>query len=138
MQITGLTILDPVIAIGVALIIVKAAWDILHKSFGGIIDTGLPADEEKIIVETLAEHRGELVDFHQIRSRKAGAERFVDLHLVMPRALSVEEAHRMCDHLEADLKRKLPRLEITLHVEPCDDDCSKCSITCETRREPST
>ncbi len=137
-QITGLTILDPIIAIGVALIIVKAAWDILHKSFGGIIDTGLPADEEKIIVETLAEHRGELVDFHQIRSRKAGAERFVDLHLVMPRALSVEEAHRMCDHLEADLKRKLPRLEITLHVEPCDDNCPECSITCETRREPST
>jgi len=136
-QFTGLKILDPIVAIGVALIIVKAAWDILRKSFGGIIDTGLPPEEEKIIIDTLAEHRGQLVDFHEIRTRKAGAERFVDLHLVMPGTLSVEEAHRMCDHLEADLKRRLPRLEITLHVEPCDDSCQECAMTCSSRRADS-
>jgi len=134
-QLTGLDILDPIIAIGVALVIVKAAWDILKKSFGGIIDTGLPPDEEKIIVDTLDEHRGELVGFHQIRTRKAGAQRFLELHLVMPRTISVEEAHKMCDHLETDLRRRLPRLEVSLHVEPCDDDCPKCAATrCGARR----
>ena len=134
-QITGLTILDPIIAIGVALIIVKAAFDILKKSFGGIIDTGLPPEEEKLIVDTLAEHRGELVGFHQIRTRKSGAQRFVELHLVMPRTISVEEAHRMCDHLEADLKQRLPRLEISLHVEPCADNCPECAVECGARHE---
>ena len=136
-QITGLTILDPIIAIGVALIIVKAAFDILKKSFGGIIDTGLPPEEEKLIVDTLAEHRGELVGFHQIRTRKSGAQRFVELHLVMPRNISVEEAHRMCDHLEADLKERLPRLEISLHVEPCADDCPECAVECGARQANS-
>ncbi|APV45398.1 cation diffusion facilitator family transporter [Dehalogenimonas formicexedens] len=133
-QFTGLKILDPIIAIGVALIIVKAAWDILRKSFGGIIDTGLPPEEEKIIIDTLAEHKSQLVDFHEIRTRKSGAERFADLHLVMPGTLSVDEAHKMCDHLEADLKRRLPRLEITLHVEPCDDSCKSCEMSCDSRR----
>ncbi|XUX00273.1 MAG: cation diffusion facilitator family transporter [Dehalogenimonas sp.] len=137
-QFTGFKILDPIVAIGVAIIIVKAAWDILKKSFGGIIDTGLPPEEEKIIVDTLAEHKGQLVDFHEIRTRKSGAERFVDLHLVMPGALSVEEAHQMCDHLEADLKRRLPRLEITLHVEPCDDSCKSCEMSCGARRTENT
>ncbi len=135
-QLTGLTVLDPIVAIGVALIIVKAAWDILQKSFGGIIDTGLPPEEEKIIVDTLAEHRGELVGFHQIRTRKSGAQRFVELHLVMPRTISVEEAHRMCDHLEADLRERLPRLEISLHVEPCADDCPDCAVECGARKTP--
>ena len=133
-QITGLTILDPIIAIAVALIIFKAAWDILHKSFGGIIDTGLPPSEEKIIVDTLAEHRGQLVGFHEIKTRKAGAQRFVELHLVMPKNISVEQAHNMCDHLEFDLKKRLPRLEISLHVEPCEDDCEPCEVSCGARR----
>jgi cation diffusion facilitator family transporter len=137
-QITGLKILDPIVAIGVALIIVKAAWDILRKSFGGIIDTGLPPEEEKIIVDTLAEHRGQLVNFHEIRTRKAGAQRFVELHLVMPATLSVGEAHGMCDHLEADLKRKLPRLEITVHVEPCEDECKGCDMVCKSRRDAAS
>ena len=133
-HLTGFTILDPIIAIGVALLIVKAALDILKKSFGGIIDTGLPPEEEQIIVETLAGHRGELAGFHEIKTRKAGAQRFVELHLVMPRVASVAEAHRMCDHLEADLKRKLPRLEVSLHVEPCDEDCPECcDIECPGR-----
>ena len=136
-QLTGIKILDPIVAIGVALIIVKAAWDILIKSFGGIIDTGLPPEEEKIIVETLAEHRGQLVGFHEIRTRKAGAQRFVELHLEMPGSASVEEAHQMCDHLEADLKKRLPRLEITLHVEPCSDKCGTCDMTCESRKVDS-
>ena len=135
-QITGLKILDPIVAIGVALIICKAAWDILHKSFGGIIDSGLPPEEEKIIIDTLAEHRGQLVGFHEIRTRKAGAQRFVELHLEMPGDISVEAAHQMCDHLEADLKKRLPRLEISLHVEPCGDKCDVCDMTCDSRQAP--
>jgi cation diffusion facilitator family transporter len=134
-QFTGLTVLDPIIAMAVALIIIKAAYDILKKSFGGIVDTGLPDGEEKLIAEVLREHRAQLTGFHSLRTRKAGAQRFAELHLVMPRAASVEEAHRMCDHLENDLRERLPRLEITLHVEPCDEECEECEVVCGERRE---
>lgn len=134
-QFTGLTVLDPIIAMAVALIIIKAAYDILKKSFGGIVDTGLPDGEEKLIADVLREHRAQLTGFHSLRTRKAGAQRFAELHLVMPRAASVEEAHRMCDHLENDLRERLPGLEITLHVEPCDQECKECEVVCGERRE---
>lgn len=135
-QITGLKILDPVVAIAVALIIIKAAYDILKKSFGGIVDTGLPPEDEKIINDIFKEHRQQLAGFHDLRTRKAGAQRFAELHVVMPRDITVEKSHQICDHLEADLKKRLPRLEITLHVEPCDDDCPECQVNCDSRKAP--
>jgi cation diffusion facilitator family transporter len=139
-QLTGLEILDPVIAIFVALIIIKAAYDILRKSFGSIVDTGLPDEEQAVIADIINAHREKLAGFHGLRTRKAGSQRFAELHLVMPRYLSVDEAHRVCDHLEEDLKSRLPMLEITLHVEPCEDEnCPLCAVTCperKTRKKP--
>ncbi|TFG46522.1 MAG: cation transporter, partial [Dehalococcoidia bacterium] len=79
-QLTGLEILDPLIAIVVATIIIKAAYDILRKSFGGIVDTGLPADEEEVISQIIAAHRQKLAGFHDLRTRKAGSNRFAELH----------------------------------------------------------
>ncbi|ADJ25422.1 cation diffusion facilitator family transporter [Dehalogenimonas lykanthroporepellens BL-DC-9] len=139
-QITGWQLLDPLVAIGVALIIIKAAWDILHKSFGGIIDTALPEEERQAIAGVIDAHRRNLAGFHSLRTRKAGSQRFAELHLVVSRHLSVDEAHQLCDHLEADLAEKLPRLEITLHVEPCqDDDCPICAVpACAHRQTPDT
>ena len=138
-QITGWQILDPLVAVAVALIILKAAWDIFHKSFGGIIDTGLPEADRKAIADIIDAHRKRLAGFHDLRTRKAGSQRFAELHLVVPRYLSVDEAHRLCDHLEADLSAKIPRLEITLHVEPCEDeDCPVCAIpACDHRLKPA-
>ncbi|AKG54282.1 cobalt-zinc-cadmium resistance protein [Dehalogenimonas sp. WBC-2] len=135
-QITGLKMLDPVVAIAVGLIIIKAAYDILKKSFGDIVDTGLPPEDEKIIVGILKEHRQQLAGFHGLRTRKAGAQRFAELHVVMPRDITVEKSHQICDHLESELKKRLPRLEITLHVEPCDDDCPECQVSCDSRKSP--
>jgi divalent metal cation (Fe/Co/Zn/Cd) transporter len=70
-----------------------------------------------------------------VRSRRAGSERFVELHLVMPRDVTVEKAHEMCDHLEQDIKTKLPNSSIMIHVEPCDEnDCVRCDIeVCDLR-----
>ena len=61
-----------------------------------------------------------MVAFHELRTRKAGSQRYIDLHLVMPRNVNVEEAHRMCDHLEQDIEKRLSRTNVTIHVEPCD------------------
>jgi len=131
---TGLNVLDPIIALAVALLILKAAYDVLRKSFGGLIDVKLPEAEENAIRSCIVEHSGELVGFHELRTRKAGSQRYIDLHLVMPKNASVEEAHRMCDHLEQDIETRLPHSSVTIHVEPCSIECNQCSVSCNLRR----
>jgi cation diffusion facilitator family transporter len=131
-QLTGvnLNILDPITAILVSLLIAKAAFDITRKSFGGLLDVKLPQIEEDGIRSCIMEHNCQLVAFHDLRTRKAGSHRYIDLHLVMPKNASVEEAHRVCDHLEQDIRNRLPRTQVTIHVEPCATECDRCSVSC--------
>jgi cation diffusion facilitator family transporter len=125
---TDLAIIDPIIALLVSLVIFKSAYDVLRKSFGGLIDVRLPETEENIIKSAIMEHIGELVDFHALRTRKAGRQRYIDLHVVMPKDISIETAHRMCDHLEQDIKSKLQHASVMIHVEPCSEKYEQCPI----------
>ena len=131
---TGLNILDPIIAILVALFILKVSYDVFRKSFGGLIDIKLPEAEEAEIKSCIIEHYSSVVSFHELRTRKAGSQRYIDLHLVMPKDASVEEAHRMCDHLEQDIKDRVPHTSVTIHVEPCGIECDQCTVICNLRR----
>jgi len=130
---TGLNILDPIIALGVALLILKAAYDVMRKSFGKLVDVRLPLTEENEIKSSIMEHGCQIAGFHDLRTRKAGSWRYIDLHLVMPKNASVEETHQVCDHLEQDIKSRLPRTNITIHVEPGDIECDQCSVSCTLR-----
>jgi len=132
---TNLAIIDPIIALLVSLVIFKSAYDVLRKSFGGLMDVRLPEIEENIIRAAIMEHVGELVEFHQLRTRKAGSQRYIDLHLVMPKGTSLEGAHRMCDHLEQDIKNKLHQASVTIHVEPCDGKCDQCPVPPDLRHD---
>ncbi|MEW6034692.1 MAG: cation diffusion facilitator family transporter, partial [Chloroflexota bacterium] len=130
-RLTGLTILDPIVAIGVAALVVKAAYDITRKALGGLMDVKLPPEEEAVIRSAIEEHGAEVVGFHALRTRRVGSLRHVDLHLVMARDASVESAHRMCDHIEVDVASRLRNVSITIHVEPCSTtECSKCAVLC--------
>jgi len=133
---TGLSIIDPILAILVALFIFKVAYDVLRNSFGGLVDVKLPEAEEDNIKLAITEHfGGEVVNFHKLRTRKAGSQRYVDLHLIMPKDTSLKEAHRICDRLEEDIESKLGNTNVTIHVEPCDENCDWCSFTCERRKD---
>jgi cation diffusion facilitator family transporter len=127
---TGLTILDPIIALAVAGLILKTGYDVLRRSFGGLIDVKLPEAEEAVIRACIMKYNYRMVAFHDLRTRKAGSYRYIDLHLVMPKNESVEEAHRVCDRLEKDIRKRLPRAHITIHVEPCTTECDQCSVAC--------
>jgi cation diffusion facilitator family transporter len=129
-RITGLNILDPIIAIAVVIFILKTAYDVIRKSFPHLIDVRLPADEEELIESTMREHMGELVGFHSLRTRKAGSERYIELHMIMARDASVERAHKLCDHLEEEIKSRLPHSDVMIHVEPCDRECDSCPDNC--------
>jgi cation diffusion facilitator family transporter len=134
-RITKWEILDPIIALIMSGFVIKSGYSVVIRAFRELTDYSLPKEEQEILNKCIREHFGQLVSYHSVRSRRAGSERFVDLHMVMPRDVTVEVAHTMCDHLEKDIKEKLPNSNVTIHVEPCnDDDCVRCEITvCDLR-----
>ena len=72
----------------------RIAYPIMKRSFGGLMDTTLPKAEEDVIISCIRERRGQLVGFHKLRTRKAGSQRYIDLHLVVPKQASVERSAR--------------------------------------------
>jgi cation diffusion facilitator family transporter len=121
-RLTGLTILDAIVALAVLVLVVKAAYDITRKSIAGLMDVKLPPEEEALIRSCIEEHGGRVLGFHQMRTRKVGSQRHIDLHLVMDGDISLNDAHGMCDHLEEDIQSRLGDVSITIHVEPLSDD----------------
>ncbi|MFC1899375.1 cation diffusion facilitator family transporter [Chloroflexota bacterium] len=128
---TEFNILDPIIAIIVSLLILKAGYEVSRKAIEGLIDVRLPEVEEETIRLCIMEHYSEVVSFHRLRTRKSGNQRFIYLHLVMPKHASVVEAHSMCDHLEEDLEERLNNTNVTIHIEPCSIECTMCRVTCD-------
>ena len=135
-RLTGLSILDPIIAIGIAIYIAKIAYDAINKPLLGLVDASLPHSEQSVIKSCLAEQGNQVVGFHELRTRRSGNQRYIDLHLVMAKGISLEQAHQVCDLLEVDIRARLPRTNVTIHVEPCDGKCKYCSINpsaCQTK-----
>lgn len=117
---TGWDFLDPVAAIVVAAFILKEAFEILVEAFKPLTDNALPEGEQNLIIETIESFKSEKVNFHMVRTRKAGSNRELDFHLEVPGKMSVKASHDICDKIESELKNKLPNLEITIHVEPIE------------------
>ena len=132
---TGIVILDSIVAIGVALVIIKAAYDLTMKSYKDLIDYRLTDDEVSRITRIICDHKSDYVNFHELRTRRAGPEIFIDLHLVLDKDITVEQSHDFTDHLEKDLILEFPRSCITIHVEPnTGENATKpslCEITTE-------
>ncbi len=116
--ITGWYFMDPVIAIIVALFIIKEAYELVVTAYQPLLDVTLEDEEMKIIQRTIQEHLGDNMDFHQLRTRKAGAYRYVDLHLEVPGELTVHQSHQLCDLIEEEIKGKIRKVEVSIHVEP--------------------
>jgi cation diffusion facilitator family transporter len=127
---TGLTILDPIIAIAVGLVILNAAFDLLKRSFADLIDHSIPESDENRITEIICEHSSDYAGFHGLRTRRSGPEIFIEFHLVVPGEVSVTQSHDLADHLELDLLVEYPRANVTIHIEPCHKGCNRCGSFC--------
>jgi cation diffusion facilitator family transporter len=110
--------LDPIIAIGVALVIARAAWDITRRSWDHLVDRALPAEEVAQIERLIQEHYPTIAAYHRLRTRKSGPQRQIDVHVVVAGDMPVAEAHQICDDLEGDLREMFPGSEALIHVEP--------------------
>ncbi|MFY1645177.1 cation diffusion facilitator family transporter, partial [Methanoculleus bourgensis] len=117
------------VALGVAVIILKAAFDLIRRSFEDLVDRSLPPEEEARIREIINEHCTAVISFHRLRTRRSGPNRFVDLHMVVPRTATLEEAYGIVKHIEADVKGEFPRTSVTIRVQPCTgEDCLACAV----------
>lgn len=113
--ITDIKWLDPVVAILVALFIIKESYSLLRRAFTPLLDTAWKEDE----IEDLEQKLNELqVNYHDLRTRIAGNYRFIDVHVEIPENESVGQAHDYCDLVENELKAVYENLSVTIHVEP--------------------
>jgi cation diffusion facilitator family transporter len=133
-SLTGIGRIDSIAAIAVALLIIKSSVDLTKNAIRDIFDERLPAEDEGKIMEVLSRHEGECVGFHRLRSRKSGSIRFIDLHLVVPKRWSIEEAHELSDTIETEILENLSSTQVIIHIDPCSKSLDPCS-TCKRKGE---
>lgn len=129
-KMTGIAMLDPIIAIVVALMIIKAAWDLTRTAFFHILDVKLPDDEEALIHDVMARYRGSFIEYHKLRTRKSGHTRHIDMHLVVPKQMTVEVGHALSHQISADIEGCLAYSHVLVHIEPCLEGCERCVAEC--------
>ncbi|PKP56182.1 MAG: cation transporter, partial [Candidatus Altiarchaeales archaeon HGW-Altiarchaeales-2] len=125
-KLTGILILDSIIAIGVAILIVRAAVKMILKSGKNLMDIKLPKSEEDKIIAILDSHREKFIDYHKLRTRSSGAEKYIDVHIVFPKQTSVEDSHNLAGHIKSDIIEKIGKINVIVHIEPCNGKCEIC------------
>jgi len=120
---TGWHWIDPVVAILVGLWIFRTGLKLSRRGVDDLIDTALPAAEEKKIREIL-DSDSRIYTYHHFRSRKYGAVRMVDLHIHLDRNLSLAVAHGIAHEIEGKIKESIPNLDMVIHIEPCHEEAS--------------
>jgi cation diffusion facilitator family transporter len=118
--ITRIAALDAVLAALVALNILWSGWGVIKDSVGGLMDVAVTPETQKVIRDVISQNAEGAIEAHDIRTRQAGKLTFIDFHLVVPGAMSVDAAHRICDGIEAKLREAVKDVQITIHVEPED------------------
>jgi len=117
---TGWWVLDPALAVLVALNILWSGWGVIRGSLSGLMDEAVSDAELDRIRRIIAESAGgeTALEAHDLRTRHAGPVTFIEFHLVVPGETTVEAAHALCDRIEAALMGALPDARVTIHVEP--------------------
>jgi len=114
---------DPAAAIGVALLIIKAAWDLTRQSARDLLDVQLPGEEIAWIESLILQRTPVVKGYHQLRTRKSGHFRFVEVHIKVDSAMTVEASHRITQKFAREIRERFPGASVTTHVEPCDGSC---------------
>lgn len=117
-KLTGYFILDPLLAIMVALNILWSGWQLVRESVGGLMDAAVDPQTEAKIRELLSMHGAGALEMHDLRTRHAGRMTFIEFHMVVPGEMTVSESHVICDRLEAAIRVDMPDTSIMIHVEP--------------------
>lgn len=117
-QYTGYHLFDTLAALGVGVIILGIGLKVTHGGLHGLLDTRLPAAEEEAVRELVAAAEP-VLEIKELRSRKAGPVRYLNLTVVVCRWESLDEIHRLCDRLENQIQTRFPGALVFIHPEPC-------------------
>jgi cation diffusion facilitator family transporter len=121
---TDWVVLDPIMALLVSVNILWTGLDLVRRSFDGLMDHALPEAEQMALRSAIAAHLQPGMHFHALRTRQAGARRFADFHLLVPGAWTVQRAHDLTLKVEEALGKALPGIEVTVHIEPIEEQAS--------------
>jgi len=116
--VTGWLVLDSLLAAAVAVHILWQGWKLIRQSIGGLMDEAAPPAMQSRIRQHISDNASGAIEAHDVRTRQAGRLTFVEFHLVVPAAMSVAEAHEICDRIETALQTDFGDVHVTIHVEP--------------------
>ena len=122
---TGWLRLDPLVALAVALHIIWTGFGLMRRSWKGLLDAAIPREDAGEVTRLFAEYAKRYgVTFHALRTRQAGARRFISFHLLVPDAWTVAQAHRLSEEIEERIRMLVPNAGIFVHIEPISDPAS--------------
>ncbi len=117
---TGAEVFDPLVAIVLAGYMWWMAFGLIRSALGEIMDVRLPEEDEKQIHQSILARHPEVRGFHHLRTRRSGHQRYVELHLLVDPARTIQEVHDLSDQIEGDIRKRLPGAIVTIHPEPDD------------------
>jgi cation diffusion facilitator family transporter len=122
---TGWLLLDPLIAIAVAVHILWTGFGLVRRSVRGLLDRAISDEDQREVTKLFNEYaRRYGVTFHALRTRQAGARRFISFHMLVPDEWSVAQAHRLSEEIESRMRSMVPNLGVLVHIEPISDPAS--------------
>ena len=116
--------LDPLIALLVAANIVWTGWHLLHRSASGLMDEAISEEQLDAVEAVLQQYRQQGLDFHALRTRQAGRQTFISLHVLVPGKWTVQRGHDLAEQIEAEIRAAVPFSHLTTHLEPIEDPLS--------------
>lgn len=122
--VTGWIVLDPLVAIAVAVQIVWMGVQLVRRSWKGLLDSALPEAELAALRAVLDRYGSDEISFHAVRTRQAGARRFVTMHVLVPGAWSVSRGHDLLERIEDEVRRVIPNTNVSTHLEALEDPAS--------------
>jgi cation diffusion facilitator family transporter len=128
---TGWYRLDPVVAILVAVNVMRLGVSLMRRSMLGLLDTGLPEDIRGKIMAILEARSAEGVRYHALRTRQAGARRFIAFHILVPGRWSVQRGHDLLEKIEEEVRAAVPNSSVDTHLEPIEDPVSWADLPLE-------
>lgn len=127
-KVTGIYILDPIIAILVALIILKAGYSISKDTLNNLLDGSLPTDDLEQIENIINGYEKCILGHRSIKGRRVGPDKDIEMTLLFPKDMTIAECHDICDEIEDLIQQKLGSSTIIIHAEP--ENCEKCNRKC--------
>ena len=121
-KLTGIMILDPIVAILVALLIIKEAWELTSSGLNFLMDARLSEQEEEDIMGIIESHRDKFIDYHKLKTRKSGNKKHIDFHLTMNPDLTVKETHEVIGIMKKEMGEKFKNCRVSIHIDPYSEE----------------